>query len=186
MGNRDYYGLLGVPRDATPERIRRAYKRLARTCHPDVGGDTSEQFRALQTAYETLSNPESRARYDRVLDMDRRPASSAVPVAVSYHDTAWTEGPDTASGEILLSPAEAAAGGILPLEIPFQARCKECHGSGGSFWICAACDGDGVRSVRIPLALHLPRGVRDGTIFQLQVDDPLPVAVILAVHILKR
>jgi molecular chaperone DnaJ len=187
--SRDLYGLLGVPRDATPERIRAAYRKLARRCHPDVGGGSAEQFRALQQAYETLSNPETRARYDRALDMDRRPASGALPVSVSYHDTGWTDGPEGASGEVLLSPQEAAVGGIMALEIPIRMRCRDCGGSGGaagSLWMCAACDGYGVRPVRVPVSLQIPPGLRDGTIFQVRVDDPVPLSVILAVHILKR
>jgi DnaJ-class molecular chaperone len=185
---RDLYSLLGVPRDATVARIKAAYRRLARRYHPDVGGGSAERFRALKDAFETLSNPEERARYDRALDMDRRPAAAAFPVAVSYHDTVWADGRESASGEILLSAAEAAAGGILPLEIPFRARCRECGGSGnaGSFWLCAACDGHGTRPIRVPIALRIPPGLRDGSIFQVRLDDPLPVSVMLAVHILKH
>ena len=119
----DYYRLLGVPRNASLERIKRAYKLRARECHPDTTGGSTERFSALQRAYETLSNPERRARYDRTLERDRQPAANAIPVAVSYHDTVWTE------------PAEAAAGGVLPLEIPVQSDCPECGGSGGRFWI---------------------------------------------------
>jgi len=186
---RDFYGLLGVPRDATPARIKAAYRRLARRWHPDAGATSSdERFRELQHAYDTLSNPEKRARYDRALALDRRSASAAVPVAVSYHDTAWTGGHDRASGEVLLSPEEAAAGGILPLDISVKQRCRECSGSGsaGSFWLCGACDGEGTRSIRVPLALRIPPGLRDGSVFQVRLDDPVPVSVMLAVHILKR
>jgi curved DNA-binding protein len=182
----DYYRLLGVPRDASLERIKRAYKRLAREYHPDTVGGSVERFRALQHAYETLSNPEKRARYDRALEMDRRPASSAIPVAVSYHDTVWADRAEISSGEILLSPAEAAAGGILPLEFPVQSRCPECRGSGGTFWICAACDGFGARTARQPVALRIPPGVQDGTIFQVRLDDGARTTIVLAVHILRR
>jgi len=182
----DYYRLLGVPRNASLERIKRAYKLRARECHPDTTGGSTERFSALQRAYETLSNPERRARYDRTLERDRQPAANAIPVAVSYHDTVWTEPAEAPSGEILLSPAEAAAGGVLPLEIPVQSDCPECGGSGGRFWICAPCDGMGVRLTRVPVALHLPRGVRDGTIFELRLDEGRRKTVVLAVHILRR
>jgi len=186
---KDFYGVLGVPRDATPARIKAAYRRLARRWHPDSGATSSdERFRELQNAYETLSNPEARARYDRTLDMDRRPASAAIPVAVSYHDTAWTGDRESASGEILLSPAEAAVGGILPLDITLQQRCRECSGSGtaGRYSLCGGCDGEGTRPIRVPLALRIPPGLRDGSVFQVRLDDPVPVSVMLAVHILKR
>ena len=63
----DYYGVLRISRDASPDEIKRAYRRLARELHPDVnGGDpaTEERFKLVTVAYETLRDPERRRRYD--------------------------------------------------------------------------------------------------------------------------
>lgn len=60
----DHYEILGIPRDASAEEIRRAYKRLQRQVHPDLGG-TDGVFILVQAAWEVLSNPASRAAYDR-------------------------------------------------------------------------------------------------------------------------
>jgi molecular chaperone DnaJ len=63
---RDYYATLGVARDATPEQIKRAYRKLARELHPDVNPDEAaqERFREVTTAYEVLSDPKKRQVVD--------------------------------------------------------------------------------------------------------------------------
>ncbi|MHC4107994.1 MAG: DnaJ C-terminal domain-containing protein [Planctomycetota bacterium] len=66
-GSKDYYELLEVKRDASAEEIRRAYRRLARTYHPDVNKspDAATRFSAIQEAYDVLSDAEKRKAYDR-------------------------------------------------------------------------------------------------------------------------
>lgn len=59
----DYYSVLGVGRDASPDDIKKAYRRLASKHHPDKGGDNAK-FQEIQAAYETLSNPQKRQQYD--------------------------------------------------------------------------------------------------------------------------
>ncbi|MDX2241788.1 MAG: molecular chaperone DnaJ [Leptolyngbyaceae cyanobacterium bins.302] len=63
----DYYETLGVSRDADKEDIKQAYRRLARKYHPDVNKEpgAEERFKEINRAYEVLSEPEMRARYDR-------------------------------------------------------------------------------------------------------------------------
>lgn len=67
MSKRDYYEVLGVPRDADDTAIKGAYRRLARQYHPDVNkaADAEERFKEINEAYEMLSDPERRAAYDR-------------------------------------------------------------------------------------------------------------------------
>src|SRR2546430_17572160 len=62
----DYYVLLGVTRQATDEQIRSAYRKLARQFHPDVNSasDASDRFKAITEAYEVLTDPQRRQRYD--------------------------------------------------------------------------------------------------------------------------
>lgn len=59
----DPYKILGVERGATPDDIKTAYRKLANKHHPDRGGDT-QKFQQIQQAYDTLSDPEKRARHD--------------------------------------------------------------------------------------------------------------------------
>ncbi|EIW68583.1 hypothetical protein TREMEDRAFT_44445 [Tremella mesenterica DSM 1558] len=60
---KDYYKILGVRRDADDRTIKKAFRKAAKTAHPDVGG-TQEKMQALNEAYETLIDPELRKRYD--------------------------------------------------------------------------------------------------------------------------
>lgn len=62
----DYYETLGVKRDATPEQIKAAYRRLARQLHPDVNKapDAAQRFARVQEAYDALSDPQKRRHYD--------------------------------------------------------------------------------------------------------------------------
>ncbi|MEM6751515.1 MAG: molecular chaperone DnaJ [Cyanobacteria bacterium P01_C01_bin.38] len=64
---RDYYEILGVSRDTDKEEMKSAYRRLARKYHPDVNKEpgAEERFKEINRAYEVLSEPETRARYDR-------------------------------------------------------------------------------------------------------------------------
>ena len=68
MAKEDFYQILGVKRDAKPEEIKKAYRRLARKYHPDVNpGDKSaeERFKRITEAHEVLSDPKKRQVYDR-------------------------------------------------------------------------------------------------------------------------
>ena len=59
----DHYETLGVSKDASQQDIKKSYRKLASKHHPDKGGD-QEQFKRIQGAYETLSDPDKRAQYD--------------------------------------------------------------------------------------------------------------------------
>ena len=65
--NRDYYEILGIPRDASTEDIKSAFRKLARQYHPDVSKEENaeEKFKEINEAYGVLSDPEKRRRYDQ-------------------------------------------------------------------------------------------------------------------------
>ncbi|VVC75309.1 Curved DNA-binding protein [Aquicella siphonis] len=68
MEYKDYYSVLGVPRNASQDDIKQAYRRLARKYHPDVSKEANaeEKFKNLQEAYEVLKDPEKRMAYDQL------------------------------------------------------------------------------------------------------------------------
>ncbi len=74
MEFKDYYRILGVDRKADSKAIGEAFRRLARQYHPDVNKDpqAAEKFKEINEAYQVLSDPEKRARYDQMLDLRER------------------------------------------------------------------------------------------------------------------
>ena len=82
----DYYEMLGVPADASPEEIHSAYRRLARRYHPDVnaGGEARARFHELSDAYEVLHDPAQRARYDNSTPYVRRTVARGPEQRVPY------------------------------------------------------------------------------------------------------
>lgn len=81
---RDYYEVLGIPRNATQEEIKKAYRRLARKYHPDFNKDpdAQEKFKEINEAYQVLSDPEKRKLYDQY----GHSAFSAQPGGEAYQE----------------------------------------------------------------------------------------------------
>lgn len=98
MDFKDYYQILGVPRDADEKQIKKAYRNLARKYHPDVNSDASseERFKSINEAYQVLSDPEKRAMYDRFgADWDRyqaAPGGGATDFSEWFTQTTGTPG----------------------------------------------------------------------------------------------
>src|SRR3712207_821799 len=65
----NYYDVLGVPREASQEEIRTAYRRLAKDRHPDLAGGSTQEFSLLQEAHAVLSDPNRRRQHDEALDL---------------------------------------------------------------------------------------------------------------------
>jgi curved DNA-binding protein len=79
---KDYYATLGVPKTATPEEIKRAYRKIARKCHPDLNPgdkDAEAKFKDLNEANEVLSDPEKREKYDEFGQHWNQPRSTENP-----------------------------------------------------------------------------------------------------------
>ncbi|MBO6271587.1 J domain-containing protein [bacterium] len=69
---KDYYKILGIPYNAKIEDVKKAYRRLVHSCHPDIAGNTPEiieKFKEITEAYETLSSPQKREQYDSIMKL---------------------------------------------------------------------------------------------------------------------
>ena len=182
---KDYYQLLGVPRDASITAIKRAFKRLARGIAPSGRSEAPDAFAEIQAAYETLTDAESRRRYDdELVEEDPKP-----PLEWSFArrpaagDLRRPFAPTSLAAEILLKPEEVAAGTILSIDVPVTATCDACGGTGGTVFDCGRCEGEGKVARRLPVPVHVPAGLREGTVFQVRTDDPAVPSILLSVHL---
>lgn len=82
------YDILGVSSSATPEEVKKAYRKKSRLLHPDTTGqDTTDMFQMVQRAYEVLSKEDTRAEYDQHLEHKENPPPEAAP----YEEPSWGE-----------------------------------------------------------------------------------------------
>jgi molecular chaperone DnaJ len=187
--HKDYYRILGVPRNASPSAIERAYRRLSRRLGPSLRSTPADaEFADVQAAYHTLADAERRRRYDESLgksEPGREPASawSLLRGPVPPGELRRPRVPVTLTGEVVLGAGEAAAGGNVALDMPIAAECDACAGTGGTGFACEACQGEGKIERRLPLPVRIPKGVKDGAVFQVSVDDPAVRAVLITVHV---
>ncbi len=164
MDKSDYYEVLGVSRDATDQDLKTAYRRLAHRYHPDKNpGDRAaeERFKEASEAYEVLSDPERRARYDRFGHTNGDPFGTAAGAATinDIFGDIFGEmfgGARRARGRargsdlryhLELSFEEAAFGTASRIRVPRPRRCEPCKGSGAkpgtSPRTCPTCGGSG-------------------------------------------
>jgi curved DNA-binding protein CbpA len=61
---KDYYGILGVDKNASPDEIKKAYRKLSKQFHPDVNPEGAERFKEIAEAYDTLGNSDKKQKYD--------------------------------------------------------------------------------------------------------------------------
>lgn len=167
MARTDYYTTLGVERGATDAEIKKAFRRLAQRWHPDVNTDpaAAERFKELNEAYQVLSDPDRRQRYDLF-----GAAGVEADVAAGFGGfadifDAFFGGaaggarrgrPPTGSDlryDLRIAFEEAILGTEKEIEFPILGRCDTCGGSGAKpgteATTCPQCNGRGeVRAVR--------------------------------------
>jgi molecular chaperone DnaJ len=173
MAQRDYYEVLGVPRSASPDELKSAFRNLARQYHPDVNKaeDAEERFKEINEAYAVLSDQEKRAAYDRyghagVNGMGGAPDFSTMDFSDIFEGLfgfgmgggrrASRNSPRRGADlnyPLSLTFEEAAFGVEKEIDITRDETCARCRGSGAepgtSPTRCNTCGGRGeVRQVR--------------------------------------
>ena len=177
---RDYYEILGVSRTADKEELKRAYRRLARKYHPDVNKEpgAEERFKEINRAYEILSDPEMKARFDRFGEAGVS-GGGASGFSTDFSDSfadifesffsgfsggMGTQGRrrtgpvrgDDLRLDLNLDFHEAIFGGDKELTIKHLETCETCNGSGAKPGTrpqtCSTCGGTGQvrRATRTP------------------------------------
>ncbi|MCK9250838.1 MAG: molecular chaperone DnaJ [Solirubrobacteraceae bacterium] len=166
---RDPYEVLGVARDADEGQIKKAFRRLARTLHPDVNPDDPEaqdRFREVAEAYEILSDDERRATYDRYghdglrqrgMGPDVEGFGNLSDLFGAVFGQAFGGGGGGRSGprgggdvavEATLTLEEALTGARIDVEFEAIASCETCTGTGAAegsrVTTCSRCGGHGV------------------------------------------
>lgn len=170
MTDRDYYEILGVSRNARPDELKSAFRRLARQYHPDVNDspDAEDKFKELNEAYAVLSDEQRRAAYDRFGHAGVRGAGGATDFTVDFSDFADIFGDLFGFGgfgrssrrarnaprrgadlryRVDLDFEEAIFGIEKEIEIVRDEICETCSGSGAepgtSPVRCSNCNGSG-------------------------------------------
>ncbi len=200
-GKKDPYRILGVNHKADPVKIKKAYRRAAKKYHPDVSPRDEEKFKEVQEAYETLSDPEKKALYDRERSQNSTPRPSDDSLSqplrprvstffdeidrffstfedswMDRHLESWDEREedqsDLRSIEIILTPSEAKDGCEVPLTVRFRRDCRRCFGAGfKGSLICGLCRGLGKERVQKKVYITVPPGVKNGTQIRIPLKD---------------
>jgi molecular chaperone DnaJ len=159
----EYYALLGITRTATEEQIRSAYRKLAHQYHPDVNKDpgAAEKFKQITEAYEVLTDPERRQRYDMFGTGQGGLGDFGIgDLFETFFGSEFRRreprGPMRGADlrmEIEIELLDAVKGGDRTVRVPRLETCTRCEGSGAEpgsqVTTCATCGGRGeVRQVQ--------------------------------------
>ncbi|MEJ5300204.1 MAG: DnaJ domain-containing protein [Thermodesulforhabdaceae bacterium] len=175
---KDYYKILDVPCDASPEAIHEAYRKAVKKYHPDVAGPGShERFLEVREAYEVLSNPKLRRCYDK----KRR--GREINAGWTGDKPLWLNGKGysrvfrgysdrVVRAELILSNAEAYYGGMFTISVPFNVLCYSCNGLWWLSWYCRECQGNGTINRFVPITVKVPPRTIPGTVIIQECTDP--------------
>jgi molecular chaperone DnaJ len=171
----DYYKTLGVDKKATPDEIKKAYRKLARKYHPDRNPDDKEaeaRFKEISQAHDVLSDPERRRQYDSGTgqfataggpgggfggfgNFDFDASSMGDILSNLFGGGGRGQRPRAERGadleaQVSISFDQAISGAQVPLQVPMHQSCPTCHGTGAKPGttpsVCPRCQGRGIET----------------------------------------
>src|SRR5690242_20534193 len=177
VSRRDYYDVLSVPRDASDADIKKAFRGLARDLHPDLNPDdpaAADRFKEAAEAYEVLSDPDKRGRYDRFGHDGLSGAQFHTDQFMDFGSLSDLLG--AFFGEDVLFGGRAAERGrdaTAAIELSFEETalgqfvqtlaCPECRGRGSIIHTpCTTCHGAGRVAMQRTATVAVPGGIADG------------------------
>ena len=148
---KDYYGILGVSKETSADEIKKAYRKLSKQFHPDVNPEGAERFKEIAEAYDVLSNPDKKQKYDN-------PASNMFGGDASIEDLlrhmGFNRNPfggqrrPSAPEKIItldITALDSFRGSTQQINYKRDIACNTCGGSGGDRIGCGTCGGVGYR-----------------------------------------
>jgi molecular chaperone DnaJ len=179
----NYYKILGISSDAGVAAIRSAFRKLAKSCHPDTGTGQADDFVLIKKAFDILSDPKTRAEHDRKLGLVR-------PLNNAYRSDRLRVPPENKDVfddlvevvadrfkfpmkrklffELYLSDYEFKNGASTTINLPITKICPACFGFGGTILTtCGRCAGAGIITNDVDFDLALTPPLAPGDLYQL-------------------
>lgn len=175
---KNYYEILGVKRDATPEEIKHAYRNLVKKFHPDANtqsAEAKEQFQEISEAYQVLSNEESRKQYDSwghtayrkyagranrytwQEDEDYSRENGHCGACQTKKEAEDEPPPHSVRVAVKMSYQELFTGAVKSVKVPLQEPCGSCNGEQGtSPEKCRVCHGKGYVERKQRVKVRIP------------------------------
>lgn len=162
MSKQDYYSVLGINKGASESEIKKAYRKLAKEKHPDVGGN-EEEFKQISEAYEVLSDPNKKSNYDRyghngprIGGNDMNDIFSRFGFGFNRSNRSRNRKGQDLRLNINVTLEDIFNGGIKKIKYIRQSACNGCNSVGGSGTIiCNFCGGQGhvIEQIRTPIGI---------------------------------
>jgi molecular chaperone DnaJ len=146
---KDYYKILEVEEKASADEIKKSYRTLSKKYHPDINPDGAEQFKDIAEAYDVLSNPEKKTKYDNSKSNPFQGGNYEDMLSQMFggmngrfRQQKRKNAPDKII-KVQVSPVDSYLGVNKELNYVKNNHCQVCNGSGGEQQVCVTCRGQG-------------------------------------------